>query len=238
MVVKLDIHIHSKYSYDGFSEIEEIVKQAKKKGLHGFALTDHNSIEGLKTAKELAEKEHLIFIPGLEVSSKDGHIIALGVEQLIPRGMSAEETIDKIHEAGGLAIAPHPFAKLFHYLCVGDLIRDLKFDAVESFNGRTFSGNKLAKKACSELNFPTTAGSDAHLIEEIGNACTTVNCNSNVQDILATMKAGKTEISGKSIALKSILKYAFIRPFLRFSRHRKSFRDKIKPLEKSQYREY
>ncbi len=238
MVVKLDLHIHSKHSYDGFLEIEEIVKRAKEIGLSGFALTDHNSIDGIKIAKELAEKENLIFIPGLEVSSADGHVIALGVEQLIPKGLSAEETIDKIHEAGGLAIAPHPFAKLLHYLCVGDLIRDLKFDAVESFNGRTLSGNKLAKKVCSELNFPATAGSDAHLVEEIGNACTTVDCNSTVLDILSTIKKGKTEISGKSIALKSILKYAFIRPFLRFSRHRNSFRDEIKPLEKSQHREY
>jgi hypothetical protein len=216
MVVKLDLHIHSKHSYDGFLEVEEIVKRAKEIGLGGFALTDHNSIDGIKIAKELAEKENLIFIPGLEISSSDGDVLALGMEQLIPNGLSAEETIDKIHEAGGLAVAPHPFATLFHRICVGDLIRDLKFDAIESFNGRTLSGNKLAKKACNELNFPETAGSDAHLAEEIGNGCTIVDCNSNIQDVLVAIKKGKTQTEGRHIALKTIFKYAFIRPFLRF----------------------
>jgi hypothetical protein len=107
MQVKADLHVHTTYSSDSVITPKELVFYAKKRGLTAVAVTDHNQVEGaLKIAKETG----FLIIPGTEVSSMHGHIVGLNVNALIPRGLSADETVDRIHQAGGIAIACHPFA--------------------------------------------------------------------------------------------------------------------------------
>jgi len=80
-----DLHIHSKYStLDCFVEVDDIIKRAKARGLNGIAICDHDKIRGSLEALKYSSKEFLV-IPGSEVSSDDGHILALGVKEVIQR---------------------------------------------------------------------------------------------------------------------------------------------------------
>ena len=206
MHLKLDLHLHSIHSGEAFGTIEEIVLRAKSVGLDGFALTDHNSIAGNKEARRIAKKHGLIFIPACEIKSREGDIIALGIKKEIPEGLSAEETIARIHTQGALAVAAHPFAIFLHPRCgVGKRVYDLELDAIEVFNARTYRGNGNALQAANKLKLAKTAGSDAHTLEEIGNAYTVVDCRKNVKSVLGEIKAGRTEIFGKKAKRRHII---------------------------------
>ncbi|MBD3263306.1 PHP domain-containing protein [Candidatus Woesearchaeota archaeon] len=206
-MLKLDLHVHTKYSNDGFEEIVDLIKKAKKIGLDGFAITDHDTVAGLKEAKKLADKENFLIIPGIEIASKDGDIVALGINKKIPKNLSAKKTINKIHEMGGIAIAAHPFGMLYHRNSVGILASELPFDAVEAINSRCYSANNIAQK----IDKTKIAGSDAHIKEELGRAYTLVNAKPNIKSILNAIKAGKTKPIGKSIRFTNVLQYAYIR---------------------------
>ncbi len=214
MHLKLDLHLHSVYSGEAFNTIEEIVLKVKEKGLDGFALTDHNSIAGNKEAALLAKKHGVLFIPACEIKSKDGDIIALGIKEEIPKGLSCEETIARIHKQGALAVAAHPFAVFLHPKGgVGEKVFSCKFDAIEAFNARTYIGNEKSLYAAEKLNLPKTAGSDAHTIEEIGNAYTIVNCRKDIKSALKEIKAGRTKIYGKNAKRRSVLKWMVMKIF-------------------------
>ena len=94
-MIKLDLHVHSKYSEDGIGTPKELIKSLKKKGLQGMAITDHNNIEGCIKTLKIAPKDFIV-IPGIEISTLDGHILALNVKKKIPRKLSIEETVDII----------------------------------------------------------------------------------------------------------------------------------------------
>jgi len=114
-----DLHIHSKYSLNAMnpkaksgclSEPRDIIKVALKRGLSVIAVTDHDNVKGgINTLKESKNFKGITVIPGVEVSSKQGHILALNVKEDIKRAMSAQETIDKIIELGGYPVLAHPF---------------------------------------------------------------------------------------------------------------------------------
>lgn len=159
-----ELHIHTRYS-DGYSKVGEILDYARSHGISGVAFTDHDSIRAGLEAKALAEGVEVI--AGVEVSSKQGHILALDVGQDIQKGLSARESVERIHELGGVAVAAHPYDALRRG--VGDLILDLDFDAVETVNGHTFKNTKDPGKVCEQAGLPVMGGSDAHIAYEVGS---------------------------------------------------------------------
>lgn len=181
-----DCHVHSRWSVlDSRSEIGDILAQAKRMGLGAIAISDHDAIEGSLRAAKLSSKE-LIVIPSMEVSSADGHIIGLGVRERIGPGMSAAETVDRIHGLGGIAIAAHPYDGLRSG--VGDLCWKLGFDAVE-INSHCVYGNGRARREAEGHKKPLVGGSDAHSVDEIANICTEVGGRS-ADEILDNIKKG------------------------------------------------
>ena len=100
--MKIDTHIHSKYSKDSITPLENIIKYSKKIGLNAIAITDHDEIKGTWAIREL-EHDDLLLIPGEEVSTSKGHIVALGITDYIKPLQSPEETIDEIHDNAGIA---------------------------------------------------------------------------------------------------------------------------------------
>jgi predicted metal-dependent phosphoesterase TrpH len=202
----IDLHVHTCYSYDGLIKPEELIFHAKKAGLNGVAITDHDRIDGaLKMAKEI--KDFLI-IPGIEISSLDGHIIGLNLQEPVPKSLSAEETVDKIHELDGLAVACHPQALLKASL--GEKIHG-KFDAVEVINASAFPFKRSVKKAqeiASTLKISQVAGSDAHYAPEIGSAYTLVNIEAELDsdEIFKAIKQGLCQPFGNAIPLMLRLK--------------------------------
>src|SRR3990170_4009611 len=199
MQVKADLHVHSTYSSDSIITPKELVFYARKRGLNAVAVTDHNQVEG---ARKIAGETDFLIIPGTEVSSRDGHIVGLNVNEVIPRGLSADETVDRIHRAGGVAIACHPFA-----LFKGSIGQHVtaKFDAVETINASSFpfrSASSKAEKLAERFGLPRVAGTDAHYGPVIGCAYTVIDSDPNVEAILDAIVKGRCEPAGTSISLR------------------------------------
>jgi len=114
VTVSIDPHVHSDDSYDGHEPVELILEHASEIGLDAVVITDHDVIGESKRAAEIADEYGLIGIPGVEVSTAHGHLLAVGVERMPPRRRPYDETIAWIHEHGGVAIVPHPFQRSRH----------------------------------------------------------------------------------------------------------------------------
>jgi len=198
MRVKVDLHVHTTYSIDSVITPKELVFYAKKRGLTAVAVTDHDQVEG---ALKIAKETDFLIIPGTEVSSLHGHIVGLNVSERIPKGLSADETVDRIHKAGGIAIACHPFALLKG--SIGNHVSG-KFDAVETINASAFPFNRATRKAnqlAERLKLPKVAGTDAHYGPVIGQAYTLIDSEANVAAIVKAIVNGQCEPVGTGISL-------------------------------------
>ena len=143
MAFNIDLHTHSFFSGDGISSPEDMIAAARAKGLHGFAITDHNTCDavnyllqkGLMRLDGLPVDDFLI-LPGVEVTTADGHLLCIGAELPYLKGKPAREVCDMIHQRGGLAIPPHPY-DLFRAGIRFSTLETLPIDAIEVFNAAT-----------------------------------------------------------------------------------------------------
>jgi predicted metal-dependent phosphoesterase TrpH len=186
------------YSRDSVITPKELVFYAKKRGLTAVAVTDHNQFEG---ALKIAKETDFPIIPGIEVSSLNGHIVGLNVNAPIPKGLGVDETVDRIHRAGGIAIACHPFALLKG--SIGEHTSG-KFDAVETINASAFPFGRATRKAnqlAERLKLPKVAGTDAHYGPVIGQAYTVIDAEANAEAIVKAIAQGRCEPAGTAISL-------------------------------------
>jgi predicted metal-dependent phosphoesterase TrpH len=191
--------MHTTYSSDGNIEPKEVVLTAKQVGLSAIAVTDHNRPAGAREVARLATGNDLIVVPASEVSSFNGHILALGVSEPIKRGLSASETIKRIEDHGGLAVASHP-GRFYTGLSLAE-VRANQFRAVEVANGgSSFRQNAHARKVAAGRKIGMTGGSDAHWPQQIGR-CRTVfqNPPSSVEELLEEIRAGRTDGVGDGL---------------------------------------
>jgi predicted metal-dependent phosphoesterase TrpH len=194
--IRADLHVHTTYSKDSLITPKALVHYSKKSGLNAVAVTDHNYLDG---AYKIAKETDFLIIPGMEVSSSDGHIVALNVPELIPRGYSAAETVDKIHAAGGVAIACHPY--VYGKGCLKDKVSS-SFDAVEVLNARAFPFKRSVKKAeetAKKLGLPRVAGTDAHYGPQIGYSYTMIEAEPNVEAIVKAIVEGRCQPMGGAV---------------------------------------
>jgi len=168
--MKCDLHVHTSYSYDSNSSPKEMVDAAIEKGIDCLAITDHGEIKGALEAVEHAKGKSILIIPGIEIKSKEGDILGLNIKKVIPNGLSAEETIKKIKESGGMAIIPHPFGWSCSFKSgLESLVGEV--NGIEVLNASIFgNGNKKALTFAKKFNLPFTAGSDAHEPNMVGKA--------------------------------------------------------------------
>lgn len=166
--MRFDLHVHTSHSGDSHSAVEEVLEACVRAGLGGVAIMDHNSLGGSRYALSL-KREDILIIPGMEVSSARGHILAYNVHEEIPRDLEVGETIDLIRAQGGIAVAAHPYRV---WSGLGEEVtRANDFDAIEVHNARsTRSHNELAAKLAVSMCRPFTAGSDSHEPDTVGNA--------------------------------------------------------------------
>jgi predicted metal-dependent phosphoesterase TrpH len=174
--MRIDCHCHTVYSkhflwgYDALDTPLDMIKAAMKKGIDGLAITDHNSVKGGLVGKSAAKRfKKFTVIVGSEVRTIEGEIIALDVKENIPTKLTIEETVEKIHDLGGIAVAPHPFGNYVFRKCAGK--KSLLTDAIEVYNSTLTGGqNKKALSLATVFKKPVTAGSDSHSYREVGSA--------------------------------------------------------------------
>lgn len=206
--MKLDLHIHSEYSRDASASAAEIVRRCKSIGLDGLAITDHNEIKGSLEAYSIAPAEGMIVVRGVEVSAAEGHVIALGVQEVIPRGLPVRETVEKIRAAGGVAVAAHPGR--FPSGIGMDRARTVDFDAIEVLNGGSSRrSNARAKVVAETRKLPVTAGSDAHAVDQTGKAWTVFDGVGSEDDVIQAISKGKCAVGGRSRTSREGLLYSF-----------------------------
>jgi len=201
-VLSVELHCHSALSYDGRDPVELLLQQAEAVGLDAIAVTDHDEISASLDAAETADEYGLLGIPGMEVTTAAGHVLALGVEEQVPRGLSFEETLAHVRDLGGIAVVPHPFQESRSGVMARiDEATLATADAIEVYNSRLLTGraNRQAERFAREHHLPRTAGSDAHISEMVGQAVTKVDTGGEetVEAVLDAIRRGDTTVEGK-----------------------------------------
>jgi predicted metal-dependent phosphoesterase TrpH len=174
-----DLHIHSTYSPDAATTVRAVLKQASDAGLDVIALTDHDEIQGSLEARALAPHFGIEAIPGVEVSTGEGHLITLFIESLPPAGMSLIDTLIFTGKHGGIAIIPHPFTNLPGSLNMDSVLKALAhpiakgvLKGIETHNLGTLAFNGTAQKLSAYLPLARIGSSDSHVYWTIGEART------------------------------------------------------------------
>jgi predicted metal-dependent phosphoesterase TrpH len=200
--VRIDPHVHSEASYDGHDPVDLILEHAADIGLDAVVVTDHDVIHASLAAAERAADYGLVGIPGVEVSTKHGHLLALGVEELPPRREPLGETVEWVRRHGGVAIVPHPFQRSRH----GVRKRHLTdADAVEVYNSWLLTGykNRRARRFADGHGYPRVAGSDSHHVGFVGRAYTEIELDGVTREeltadhVLDAIRNGATSVEGR-----------------------------------------
>jgi predicted metal-dependent phosphoesterase TrpH len=203
--LKLDMHTHSEYSPDSRTPIAAQAKALVAAGIDVVCATDHNTIEGALRLRDLATS--LRVIVGEEVTTRDGEIIGLFLEKPIPRGLSGEETIARIHDQGGVVSVPHPFSRnrLYHIKREALELLWSQIDCIEIFNAREAfaADNTRAEAFARERKIPGAVGSDAHRVSEIGRAWLEIDEFTDQRSFIESVRNGAVHgrLTGSAIHL-------------------------------------
>ena len=202
----LDLHNHTRYSPDSRVAPAELVAMARKLGLGGIAITDHNAVGGIREAEAAAGPDFLV-IPSIEISTIAGHVLGYGVREVVPRDLSVAETVERIVALGGVPVAAHPYR---FWSGLGEsALGEAPFPAYESCNGRTLKrGNGRARARARERKLGETGGSDSHFLDELGKAVTTVDGGAlRTDDVLQRLAQGKTSAQGRDRGASATVRY-------------------------------
>jgi hypothetical protein len=195
-LLKLDLHVHTVRSPDARTRREDLPAIIKSRGLDGVAVTEHNIFDPPKLDKTL-------ILPGVEISSRDGHIIALGIHEMIPPKLAADETIQRIHDQNGAAIIPHPYDPVCQCIKIARL--KTTPEAVETVNADALSfyiSNWLARRDSVKFKLPQVGGSDSHIPQTIGDAYTLIDAKSrDVEDVLDGIRSGRVTAGGHATSV-------------------------------------
>ncbi len=186
-----ELHVHTTYS-DGEPTPAMVVQRAVELGLPVIAITDHDCIDGAVEASRL-EPSRCEVVIGEEVSTAQGHVLALYLTRAVAPGLTLEETIAEIHAQGGLAIPAHPYLRLGGARGVGAAGTHNAWDAIEVENGSpgAWQANRVARRRRLDWARAETGGSDAHILDAVGTAVTLFEGRTAL-DLRAAIAAGAT----------------------------------------------
>jgi predicted metal-dependent phosphoesterase TrpH len=195
--VRIDLHLHSRYSHDGQNTLAEIVKRCREIGLDRIALTDHNTVDG---ALELARIEPALAIVGEEAKTREGEVIGLFITRRVPPYLRAEETMDLVHEMGGLTYIPHPFDRNRSHFRPERIVELAgRIDVIEVYNPWCETdANQAAASMAADLDKPTATGSDSHSARELGRSWMEIDEYEGVEDFLEKLRSARHVITPKS----------------------------------------
>jgi predicted metal-dependent phosphoesterase TrpH len=201
--MRIDLHVHT-YPRSTCSSIEpmELVREARRIGLDGICLTEHQSLWHLHETEELAKDGGIRIFRGNEITTDQGDILVFGYEEDVQGIVTIQELHGAVTAAGGFMIAAHPF-RGFLVFGIGQLQMNVEqasqrrvfqyVDAIEIGNGKvTEQENDMARQVAERLDMDGVAGSDAHLINEVGKWITIFE--RDIQDeheLVEELKAGR-----------------------------------------------
>ncbi len=209
--MRFELHCHSRHSRgskiptEALTTPREIFRVLKKKGFAGAAVTDHDTTKAWKEAKSEARKLGMAFIPGLEISTRCGHLIGLGMTEGIRCGMGVEETVEKIRSQGGVSVAPHPFDLRNEGLGIDFM----KCDAAEVFNSLNLSRieNIVARRKIGRTDVSGVGGSDAHTKDMLGLTANIIEAH-DAEEALKAIRKGKVKVEGRYVPVPVVVSWA------------------------------
>lgn len=218
--IQFDPHVHTAASYDARGSVADVLHQADERELAAISITDHDTVDGAQRALDIQHRYDVLVVPGVEISTADGHLLGLGISDQPPVGQSLVATVEWIRDRGGIAVAPHPFQRSRHGVCKSLLTN---CDGVEVFNAWAVTGiqNRRAATFAKRVGQPGLGASDAHRPETVGTAATelTIEGPVTVQRILNAIVTGRCRAVGRSIRLKTSLR-TYATALTQFIRHR------------------
>lgn len=199
---RLDLHVHTSASPDSSLKVEDVVKQALVQGLEGVAITDHNTLAAIPSAREAARGAvGFLLIPGVEISTADGHLLAYGVDQVPPPHRPIAETVEEVLAHQGVPVLAHPYR--WAHGAGGLAARQLRVLGIETMNGRNGEvANAKAELIAAQRRLAATGGSDAHEPATVGRCFTRCeDAASSVEEVLELLRHGRTHAEGKSLGV-------------------------------------
>jgi hypothetical protein len=238
---KADLHIHSKLG-DGTATVKEILDYVQNyTDLKVISITDHDNFESAEVAKKWMEqkKYNFEFMPGMEVTTLSGHLLALNIKKPIRKWQSLKKTIIEVHRQRGICIVPHPLSWLALGIrrgCLNYVAKNqgghLYVDGIELFNS-TLVGRMGQRNATKYnrtiLKTAELGNSDAHNLSSIGTAFTLFQGNT-MTDLFAAIKYKQTLPLGKFMSIKENIRLCKERNILYKRIYKKYLRSKIKKL--------
>ena len=199
-----DLHIHTIYSYDGTASVPAVLTRARQIGLDVIAITDHDEIAGALKGLELAPNYGVEVIPGSEITTAEGDLLALNITEKVPAARPLIETVLKVGELGGFCIAPHPMAGGFGMksLSAYSILKALRnkevariLIGIEAYNATAIDkmSNHYARILAERLEVAHTGSSDAHVVEAMGLGATEFEGHT-AQQLINALRTGNVRI--------------------------------------------
>lgn len=205
---KADLHVHTSFS-DGMAGAREVLDYVEMQtDLDVLAVTDHDDVRGALKAREIWARRNYRFelVTGAELTTIEGHLLALFVEEPLPNLCHVEEALEAIQKQGGLAVAPHPMNPFTRSLGERELRRAEGLHGIEAAScspgGAMRRGKALALNR--ELGLAEVGGSDAHFLDFIGGAYTTFKGSTAAELKAAIMDGTTAAANGQRPSLRQI----------------------------------
>jgi predicted metal-dependent phosphoesterase TrpH len=198
-----DLHIHTNHSHDGTCTVQAVLQYAAEQtGLDVIAITDHDRMAGALEAEQAAPAYGIEVIPGCEISTAEGHLLAYFIHQPVPAGLSLAETVGRVGEQGGLCVAAHPGARGANSLTLPAIYRTLQLPeargvlvGIETLNTAQFDQRAAwpAQALADVFQITQVGSSDAHLLWVIGTGATSFPGRTAAELRLA-LEHGQTQV--------------------------------------------
>jgi predicted metal-dependent phosphoesterase TrpH len=202
--------MHTSWSHDCAVEVADLLTHAEAEGLGAIAITDHNVFGGALEA--LAATTPLTVIPGEEIKTDgQGEVIGLFLTHEIRRGMPFTDTLEAIHDQGGLVYLPHPFDRMHSIPDAATLRRNLdRIDIFEVYNARLLfeAYNEEALRFARKYNLTMGAGSDAHVLQGVGTGALRMREFHDREEFLVSLRSAQLLRRPKSLLYLQSLKWA------------------------------